>query len=345
MKKGSCIIRVDASASIGNGHLSRCLLVGKYIEDKGWLVHFLTAENESKIIIEQEGFLCNKIGSETINFLKYLKPIVVIADINSEKIFSSSKDYKNYLSILSKQCDILITFEDMVDNPYPADIVIIPYCGAEKLITKSKCKKTKYLLGPDFFPLRDEFKKIKTKISKKVETIIVTMGGSDPQKITLKVLRSLNEIRAKSEICVVIGNLSEISNKEIKDATLDIEGNVKIKRNVSNMSQLISEADVAITNSGLTKYEISSIGVPIILISNTEQQAKYSEMFFSKGSSINLGYYASVSEAEISSAYNKLIKNYKARYNMSKNGKLIVDGNGIERIFNAISKMTMDYKF
>ena len=333
------IIRVDASPTIGGGHLARCLLIAKKMITSGWGVRFVTAEKQAKDLIERSGYFCEEITKKEkipSHLIKKGILTVIIADINSNTIFDEDVEYKKYINILHQQADLLLTFEDMVDHPYPADIVVIPYCGAEKLKIDYINKNTKYLLGPKYFPLRDEFKCITTNISNKVRKIVITMGGSDPEKITLKVLKALNNEIVESDIMVIVGGMSEISDQDIKNSSSNIVEKITIRRGVSNIAELIANSDLAFTNSGLTKYEISALGIPTIIISNTIQHVEYSELFVKNGSAVHLGAHAFVESSDIINAYNDLNCNLAKRINMFKKSKLLFGINGSDLIYNQI---------
>ena len=325
------IIRVDASESIGLGHLARCLLIANFIKDKGCDVVFITAKALSKNIIESKGFKCHKIGKATPNLKEFYKCFSVIADINSDAIFDNNVDYVNYLNYIGRNAKLLVTLEDLTDFPYCSDLVIIPYCGADKLKLKNDFK-TKYLMGPIYFPLREEFNNDSFVVFKNAKKILITMGGSDPEKITLKTLNSISNLDKNYEIVVVLGKASSITDKDIDNAKGNYKGLFKVIRDAENISTLMLESDVAITNSGLTKYELSALGVPSIIISNNTQQALYSENFSSYGSSIHLGTSSVVSDKYIRESCDDLMQDYKMRLNMSKKGKVLVDSDGLQRI-------------
>ena len=45
---------------------------------------------------------------------------------------------------------------------------------------------------------------------------MISMGGSDPQNITIKVLKILNKLNVKIRLNIVIGKFSEIKTETIK---------------------------------------------------------------------------------------------------------------------------------
>ncbi len=345
MNTNTFVFRVDASEQIGTGHLQRCLSLGKYFVKKEALdVIFLTQQPQSERSIEQAGFECIRVSekySSVSSFLQTLnKPAVVLADINSKVIFNNINSYTEYIQSLDQDSEILITFEDLMDYPYPADIVIIPYIGAEK-IKLLEDGNSAYLLGPKYFPIRDEFQiSNNLLISKKAKKILVTMGGSDPERITLKVLNALSDLKEKWSIEVVLGDASKITKQEVEESIEPYHGVYKIINNTNNLSTLIFNSDLVITNSGLTKYEVSFIGIPSILISNSKDQAIFSEEFANYGSSIHIGEHNQVNNGIISSACSNLMENYILRCEMSGKGKTLIDGKGNDRIYNAIKNIT-----
>lgn len=333
------VIRVDASERIGLGHLGRCLLFADFIKKKGFFVVFITEQPLSQNIIKSKNFQCLKINKEDNierpDFAKRYKSFVMIADVNTDAIFKNKQDYFNYLDNLRKGAKLLITLEDLVDYPYCSDVAIVPYCGATNLKLKSNCS-TKYLLGTDYFALRGEFNNNNFIVQKSAKKILITMGGGDPEQITQKVLKSIRQLETSCDVTVVLGKASKISIKDINKIMCNYKTIVTVLCDVESMSTLMLNCDIAITNSGLTKYELTALGVPSIIISNNKQQAVYSEDFSSYGSSIHLGDISIVSEKNIRESCVNLMRNYKLRLNMSEKGKRLVDGNGLNKIWKAI---------
>jgi len=335
------IVRVDASDTIGLGHLKRCLLIADFLKSKVNDVVFITTQKLSQNIIQSKGYKCHRIGNEAPNLNEFYESFSVLADINSDTIFKNNEDYINYLNFISRNAKFLVTLEDLVDYPYCSDLVIIPYCGADKLKLRNN-SKTKYLMGPIYFPLREEFNNDSFVVSKNAKKILITMGGSDPEKITLKVLNSIKNLTKYYEIVVVLGEASNIEHKDIDNVMVNYKGFVNVIRGAEHISQLMLESDLVITNSGLTKYELSALGVPALIISNNTQQALYSEDFSSYGSSFHLGSANIVSDRYIMDSCVDLMEDYELRLSMSKKGKVLVDSNGLQRIGKEI--LNYNYK-
>jgi spore coat polysaccharide biosynthesis predicted glycosyltransferase SpsG len=113
-------------------------------------------------------------------------------------------------------------------------------------------------------------------------------------------------------------------------------GNCQVIEDVQNMAELMSESQLAITNSGLTKYEMANMGLPAIVISNNSKHAALMVEFASYGTVVHLGANEEVTEETILGAVTALIKDEINRGKMSNAGKQLVDGKGMERIFDSI---------
>ena len=343
---GNYLIRVDASEKIGVGHVMRCLSMADFFKSKNINTIFLSRSDQIERQIINRGFKIKILPElstivDELSFIKFLmiekKIKVILLDINNYDTFRDFDTYQLYLKNLRKLPLFLVSFEDFSDYPYTSDIVIIPYLGAEniKLHHKSDCK---YLLGPKYFPLREEFGKVKPVTVKKVEMILVTMGGSDSEGITLKVLKALGDTELDVSLKVVIGALAQIGDAAVRNVLNSYKGLCSIIRDANNMAELMSGSDIAIINSGLIKYETSAVGLPSIVISNNTYHSKLMNDFSEYGTALHLGPGNEVKNSQISEAVINLINDYEKRQQMSNSGKSLIDSNGVDRIFSEIPR-------
>jgi len=325
------------------GHLMRCLDFASYASKNSVNPIFLTSASSAKERIDTKGFECILISKNYIHALQEIKSIkisysskVMLLDINYCSTVEQMHEYFDFLQELKTLDLFLITFEDLSSEVFPADIVIIPYVGIELLKVQKK-PRSQYLLGPKFFPVREEFLNVTKKQSpKNVENILVTMGGCDPNQITIKVVKALSKLNHNIHAVVVLGNLSQISDDQIHVLLNNFVGSFQVIRDVQNMAELMNQSQLAITNSGLTKYEMAHMGVPAIAISNNRKHANLMDDFANYGTVVHLGNNEDVTAENILGAVTALVKDEIKRVKMSNAGKQLVDGKGIERIFNCI---------
>ena len=325
------------------GHLLRCLSFAIYVAEKGINPIFLTISSSAKEIINGKGFKCIIIKSNHQDALKQMKTLkkkhnlkIMLLDINYCSTEQQKHAYFDLLQKLKMLQFFLITFEDLSTRVFPANIVIIPYVGVESVKVYRE-KESQYLLGPNFFPIREEFLNATKKRSRKhVENILITMGGSDPNQITTKVVKALSKLKLNIHLNVVLGKLSQISGEQVKALLSNYGGSFQVSKDVQNMAEVMGKSQLAITSSGLTKYEMANMGLPAIVISNNRKHAALMDCFASYGTVVHLGCNDKVTEENILGVVIALIDDEINREKMSSAGKQLVDGKGIKRIFDNI---------
>lgn len=321
----------------------RCLDFASYALKNGVNPVFLTTTSSAKEIINDKEFECMLIATNYKYALKEIKSLksnygskIILLDINYCSTVEQRYEYLDLLQELKAMNFFLMIFEHLSSDVFPADIVIIPYVGGETLKVHKKAG-SQYLLGPKFFAVREEFLNVTNKEPpKNVENILITMGGSDPNQITTKVVKALSNLTPKVHLIVVLGSLSQISDGQIQALLNDFAGSFQVIRDVQNMAELMNESQLAITSSGLTKYEMANMGLPAIVISNNCKHADLMEDFAGHGTVVHLGAIEEVTEDIIFGAVTALMKDKLNREKMSNAGKQLIDGKGIERIFDCI---------
>lgn len=339
------LIRVDASLSIGLGHLLRCVSIAEYLKSIDKKVLFLSKTGYLKKLISDNGFdlilLDQNISIE--DELTEIERIIndkiistVLLDINNFYSFTDLRSYEYYLGQLKTLKLYLISFEDPYNCVHTSDIIVIPYLASDKQGLATK-ENTKYLLGLKYYVLRSEFLNVNPiKILRKTRSLLITMGGADPKNITMKVLNSLKDLKMKLNLKIVISDLYQLKEEDINSLLHNYPGDYSIIRNADNMARLMAESDIAIINSGLTKYETLSVGLPTVVISNNDYHSELMEDFDNYNVIIHLGEVDKLDDKKILDAAISLATNYKVRLQMSERGKSLLDGHGVERIIAEI---------
>jgi spore coat polysaccharide biosynthesis predicted glycosyltransferase SpsG len=174
--------------------------------------------------------------------------------------------------------------------------------------------------------------------------MLVTMGGSDPQNVTLKVLQALKniDIDGFKAVCVVGGSNPHYGALKVFVETINLP--VRIERDVKDMSQLMAWADVAITAGGTTCWELAFMGVPFVIVVLAENQRSAAEYLDNLGYAVNLGWYCDLSLSGLSEVIMDLLLDKKRRIDMSWLGQVSIDGSGAKRIVNLLTKSMVNYE-
>ena len=99
--------------------------------------------------------------------------------------------------------------------------------------------------------------------------------------------------------------------------------------------------DLAVSTSGLTKYELAATGTPAILLSHDSAHAQNNRPFAALGTALDLGEAAGLSTATLAEALGVLLNDAARREEMSRRGRAAVDGAGAARIIDAIEELTL----
>lgn len=333
------LIRADANAHIGAGHVMRCISVANELIKKGQEVLFVTSDQSGAELIKQYNFSCICLNSNWANMenegiehvVKKMHPNLVLID--------SYQVTKNYLSGIRKLTKTAY-FDDLNICQWDVDY-LINYNIIASLFDYSWHAKTrtKLLLHPQYAPLREEFCNRTKKIIKPVTEVMVSAGGADPECITEKIL---------SEICLTIPNISfhfvvgalNPRLEKIRNIAHQIN-NAVLHINEQNISELMNRCDIAISAAGITLYELCAMGVPTIVYSLADNQKLAAYSFGQQGVMLSAGDCRENEDFidKIKQLLIKLINNKDKRIDLSKKMQKLVDGNGASRIADELSSI------
>jgi UDP-2,4-diacetamido-2,4,6-trideoxy-beta-L-altropyranose hydrolase len=221
---------------------------------------------------------------------------------------------------------------------YDADILLNQNLGAAQL--KYNCNSDALvLLGPEYALLRREFTFWRSRLHTVPETarkILVTLGGSDPDNVTLKVIQALRRLEiARLEIRVVAGPANPHID-ELSDAAVAFPGRLELLNAVADMAPLMAWADLAVTGAGSTCWELACLGLPAVSLVMAENQRGIAEELGAAGVVFNLGWHEDVTAERIANAVDGLLFSSFRRLRMSQKGRALVDGKGAERVASVL---------
>jgi len=339
------LIRTDASTQIGTGHLMRCLALAQAWQDTGGQVFFVMATKSPPLEarLHSEGIkvihLPVQLGSlddatQTADFARQVGAKWVVVDG-----YHFGADYQR--AIKERGLRLLFIDDSGHAEHYYADLLLNQNIYAHGGLYQNREPYTRLLLGTRYVLLRREFlkwRRWKRKIPEVARKILVTMGGSDPDNVTLKVIQALHQVEVDGlEAIVVVGG----SNPHYKKMQSAIQGSrfpIRLESNATNMSELMVWADVAVSAGGTTVWELVFMRIPVIGLSRAEQEEILLEHSTKYGISVNLGKHLYVQSQRIALVITALAYNKAQRLAMSRAGRSLVDGLGSERVISSIRK-------
>jgi len=283
--------RVDSSAKIGAGHLMRCLTLADELIKFGY----------------EATFICRNLSGNLIAMINH-KVITLPRNNNfeSDDLYLSwlgatqKQDAIQTISVISNNVDLLIidsyaldevwhqelrqhakklmVIDDLANKKFNCDILLNQNLGCRledyQNNVPSDCD---LLLGCNYALLRQEFSELreealsKRENTKEIKSILVSVGGSDPDNIIYDILQQID-----NRYSVKVAILKDSPHNEvIKNYAKNRD--IEIIIDADNMAELMLKADLAIGASGSSSWERCCMGLPTLLIVAEDNQRKIAE--------------------------------------------------------------------
>jgi UDP-2,4-diacetamido-2,4,6-trideoxy-beta-L-altropyranose hydrolase len=340
-------IRADADSKIGIGHIMRCIALAQAWQDRGGEVTFIShCESEAlrqRIIDEGFGFIPIEKPypdpSDLKQTLEQLSAISYQLSANCWLVLDGYHFTPDYQKAIRDVGICLLVIDDMNHLPhYHADILLNQNIHAQDL--KYNCDEdTTLLLGTRYVLLRREFLKYRDfnrQIPDKAKNILVTLGGADPDNVTLKVFEAIKLLNDPSlEVKIVVGP-SNHHIAEIKNSMLSAPCPMHCIENAGNMPELMIGADLAITAGGSTCWELAFMGSAAIVgrIADVEELLikglRRHDLF------IDAGWFRQLVTKEFAHLLTNCMMDKAWRVAMNKKGPKVVDGLGSMRVIETV---------
>ncbi len=353
-------IRADASLQIGTGHVMRCLTLAEALKNQGAEVYFICREHHGNLIdqIQRLGFKVHKLSC--LDRLAY-----VGTDENSPQLFHANwlgvsqqqdaEQCKPVLELISPDWMIvdhyaidyhwhntlksnykkLMVIDDLADRRHECDLLLDQTFAREQkdyqMLVPEGCQ---FLLGSQFALLRSEFAQwrefsLQRRNKSELKKLLITMGGVDSENVTWQVLDALagSELPMDLTITVIMG-VTAPNLDSVKQIAENMPCKTEVKVDVTNMAELMANADIAIGAVGATTWERCALGLPTIIMIMADNQVYAS----TKLDKVNIGWLLR-SPVEI----NKILSNLRIESGtilseITKAAISITDGKGVDRV-------------
>ena len=339
IQKKKILIRCLTIPEKGFGHLSRCLIIYKELKRKGFYVEFLIDDNsDAENILEKKNIVFTTFSQKRNHTNKYKNILKILKDGKFIGIILDMREFNDVLSkkIFHSDYKTIVIDDAWGKNAYADLIINVTMIDDYHKYTKFN-KNSKLLLGTKYYIIEQKFANNRKKIidvkEKKYYRITITMGGSEPNCFTLKMLKPILEI-PNIIIDVIWGPFFEDSQEMEKIAKEN--KNVNLIKSSLDLLPFFKKSDIVISNGGNTIFELITIGIPTISIAMHKHQIPYLNYFRSKGLTKYVGYWKESKKSKVKEELNGLLKSVKIRRNMNAFSKKFLDGKGTKRTVKEI---------
>jgi UDP-2,4-diacetamido-2,4,6-trideoxy-beta-L-altropyranose hydrolase len=347
MFPGSLIIRADATAAIGHGHVMRCLALAQAWQDRGGECTFVMSNPtpEVKHRLCGEGFTVIPVAvmPGSSEDAAQLAELAHVRDASWVVVDGYQFSAEYHRTLKTAQVRLLVIDDSGHAGSYYSDLVLDQNAGAREDYYVDREPHTHLLLGSRYAMLRREFRRWrewKREIPPIARKIVVTMGGSDPGNLTLRVIQALDRLRDQGlETVIVIGG-SNLHTDHLRNVVADSGGSFRIEFEPADMADLMAWADVAVSSGGSTCWEMCMLGLPAIVIDAAPNQLPLAEELDRRKIAIHMPR-AGLDISELTAQIEWLLNDTEVRSSMSAKASQLVDVRGAERVVAAMKPPIM----
>ena len=336
-KSKHIVFRLDATPSIGTGHLMRCQVLASIFLDHNWSCEFVCSSETLET--------CAHLFDHRFTFSLEDKGIPQCALL---VIDHYGLDWK-YETTCRNKADKIFVIDDLANRQHNCDYLLDQTYGRlsrdyEELVP-ADCD---IIVGPKFALLRKDFYETRPKAIERraqkggcIDRVLVSLGGTNLHGITERIINIFSEYQTKAlHIDVVLG-AGHISD-DLLALVEAVRGNgfhkIALYPSVSNIEKLMFEADLAIGAGGTTSWERCCLGLPTLMFELADNQKLIAKKLHEQGAVLNLGWHSKIENKEITDAMDLLCKSPKLIEKMEKTAFSICSGKGALEVYSVIKK-------
>ncbi|MFQ5638721.1 MAG: PseG/SpsG family protein [bacterium] len=320
LNRQTIAFRVDAEAETGFGHLKRCLVLARALQNRARVMFLSRHHDQAAALLNEARFEVETVPPQ--HLAQKLRETIATAGMEMLVIDLKQEVNRNDIESLRKMGVTTVLLDNAGDGRHNADVVIYPAAHVDAQLFAEISGKLYFgweyaIIDNRFFGPR--------KTDENRLNILVSMGGSDVNDATSKALAALKQIDRNFQCTVVVGPGFRTRHFDCND------GRFIFKHNVSDLSELMLSSDMGVILFGGTAYEAAAAGLPCAILAdphNLQALKRFSQF----ETCLNLGNTQEAPTQHIVKNVQTLIAYKSLRKRLSKNGRSHAVPGGAERI-------------
>lgn len=341
MSSPVAVFRCDASPYLGSGHVVRCLALADALRVAGWCCAFASTPDTAETVpalsasghrlIELTDTACEPASLKAA--LPQSCDLLVVDHYQRDIQFEAA---------CRPWASRILVIDDLADRLHDCDLLLDPTLGRKPAdyatLTPETCRM---LLGPDFALLRPQFLAARTaalerrKLQHATRRILVSLGGTDPSNISLKVLRGIILSGVKAAVDLVSGGAAP-HLYELRTLAASTPLSISLHTAVEDMAGLMANADLAVGAAGTSAWERCTLGLPSLVLVIADNQELVAQSLVQAGAAVSLGRHEAVTEQQLATQIRALVTDSHHLDEMARYAAALCDGRGTQRTLLAL---------
>ncbi len=321
-KSGTLWLRTGSSPDIGLGHLMRTLAIAESAHRQNLRCCFVIDNNTDVDRI--------RAVADNVQTVYSVNDDMWTSSISSgDFVVFDGYEYSGDNFRHANDAEAVVACFDDFGISFPAGVLVIDIseAGGEGPVDKDhqNSRHSNRLVGPHYAPIRSEFFPFRRHREDPIETIVISLGGSDMGTLTQEVTRSILHLKDKYNVVAII-NQDKLAGKEA-----DWPTDVEVIYSPPRVGDIFDRADLGICTASTTALEMAFMGIPTLHLQATNNQKAMANMLTKYQISYSLGTNLGDLEQII-----YMMNESAIRSSLSRRALETIDGMGAERILKTM---------
>jgi len=340
MNRSPILFRVDANPRQGWESLWRCVTLANALQRRRRPAYFLSQLEPASL-----GLTIKRAGNEwleadssagspgdlheTIKEIRRLQPAAIVVD--------SLDVSEEYLAGLRQLGLLVVSMDSQAQVRFPSRLIVNPLLGPTREAYEFD-QGTQVLLGARYALVRPEVRRVRPIRSQEPPQpfrVLVSLGDDDPNQQSAELAKALLNCPKVERVDVVVRPYHrDLANLEALAASCP--GRLEVVHEAAMVPLRITRCHFAVTAGNTVSLELACVGIPQLLIVQSEVHWPTAQRLEEEGAASCLGWHANVSAGTFRQAVNDLLLDPRERQTMSRCGRKLIDGRGPDRLVTAL---------
>jgi UDP-2,4-diacetamido-2,4,6-trideoxy-beta-L-altropyranose hydrolase len=300
--------RVDASAELGIGHLTRCLTLADALHQRGARLRFVCGPLPAGHghVIQERGYELATLPSDgaSAQRLDATRTASALAGERWDWVvvdrYTLGAEWERAIRLHAAR---ILAIDDLADRGHDCDVLLdqnyLPHSEARyRGKVPAACQ---LLLGPWYALLRPEYGEHRATLpgrQQRVERLLVFFGGTDPHGMTELALEALSSPDLQGLIVDVV-YAGDASRRSRIEALAAQRPGTTVHGPRPHLADLMAQANLSLGGGGSTSWERMCLGLRSLVITLAANQREVAAWLDARGLARLIGDAATVTEADI----------------------------------------------
>lgn len=340
MNRSPILIRVDGTLRTGRETFARCLTLAAALQRRRRPTYFLaqlepptlafTIKRGGNDWIAADHDIASPDDLEqTLREIRRLQPAAVIVD--------SPHATEDYLHELSGTGSVVVSMDHLGAVRFPSRLVINPLLAPGKE-AYGYALGTQLLLGRRYALTRSEVRRVRPLRSQEPPQpfrALVALGDDDPNFQTGELARLLLNTPRVQRVDMLVRPYHP-KLEELRALAESCPERLEVATEPPEIMARLTRCHFALTGGNAMALDLCCVGVPQLLIVQSESHWPTAQRLEEEGAALCLGWHANVSPGTLRQAVQGLLNDPLERQSMSRCGRKLIDGRGPDRLVTGL---------